>query len=191
MLSGHGLKYDPGRTTPLASTVRPEPGHADSFSTVATAAGQGALTAPVELGALWASLTDLYQEDLPKESWHRPLLVLPKESDFEGGDVGNWARAQVTVEHARYPDSPLVDFHDCSDAKFAEAFTALLEHFPTAEGWKPWRPQNDCLDRLDEGAWEVEIAWPSPGAEVTDRSAVIKEHAYEHRTREVWWLRPA
>ena len=190
VLSGHGLKYEPGKT-PLVSSVRPEPGPADSFSTVASAAGQGTLSAPVELGALWASLTDLYQQDLPQERWHRPLLVLPRDEDFAGPDIGNWLRAQVTVEHTRFPDSPLFDYDNGNDPRFLETFATELAHFPTAEGWVPWRPQNLCLDRLEGLAWEVEIAWPTPSAEVAVRQAVLLEHVHEYRTRDVWWLRPS
>ena len=50
----------------FGSTVRAEPGTADSFSTVVRATNEGRLTDPIQLGALWASLTDF--DRLPKSA---------------------------------------------------------------------------------------------------------------------------
>ncbi|MGO9750719.1 MAG: hypothetical protein ACLP8S_04490 [Solirubrobacteraceae bacterium] len=80
-LSGHGLKHIPGESA-LRSTVKPAPGKADSFSVVAAVREQGGLTAPVELGALWASLPDLYVHHLRDERWRRPLFVVRHQEDL-------------------------------------------------------------------------------------------------------------
>jgi hypothetical protein len=191
VLSGHGLRYEPAKS-PLVSTVRPQPGPADSFSTVAGAAEQGKLTAPVELGALWASLTDLYGEDLREERWHRPLPV--RRADEHVNDLhrsGNWVRATVVVPFERFPDSAIFNVDDGNDPSFLTGFASELAHYPTAEGWVPWRPRDTCLDRRSYDGWEVQIAWEASSAHVTVREAVFQGHVYEHRIRDEWWLRPS
>jgi hypothetical protein len=192
VLSGHGLKFESGKT-PFGSTVRAEPGTADSFSTVARATNEGKLTDPVQLGALWASLTDLYGEGLREERWRRPLRVRRREEDAEtaGFYYGQYVPAMVVVPFDRFPKSAIFDYDDGSDPRFSEAFASELAHYPTAIGWIPWRPRATCLDRRLFDGWEVQIAWEAASSHVSVREAEFQKHVYEHRVREEWWLRPS
>jgi YaaC-like protein len=55
----------------------------------------------------------------------------------------------------------------------------------------PWRPGGLPQDRRHWDAWTVEVAWPTHGEHVGVRDAVFRNHVYEHRYRDEWWLRPA
>lgn len=191
VLAGHGLKHEVG-ATPLKSRVKPDPGSTDSFSHVADAAAQGTLTAPVELGALWTSLTDLYGQGLRDEPWRRPLIVRRSEPDVEHWHMrGPWACGTVVVEFDRFPHSAIINVDDPCDPSFDQTFASELAHYPTADGWVPWRPGGLPHDRRDYDAWTVEVAWPAGDQHVTTREAAFREHVYEHRYRDEWWLRPA
>lgn len=114
--SGHGLKHELGESA-LRTTVWPTPatkeGRIDTFSCVAAAAGQGTLTKGerVELGALWASLPDLWEQDLREERWRRPLPVRRVEHDVsEVHLLDRWVDATIFLQYQRHLDRPVRPF---------------------------------------------------------------------------------
>ena len=183
-LRGHGLKHAIG-PTPLASTVRTDPGKADSFGRVSAATRQGTLTAPVELGALWASLPDLYDQELREERWRRPLAVVREE---EEPTTVALLRNKVTATICGLPawifeDWPPGDERD-------RALDGELRHYPTAAEWAAMRPQGMRLERPGVGGWDVDVFWEAESASPGERGAEFESHAIQHRTRGHWWLRP-
>jgi len=194
-LSSHGLKHRLGES-PLRSTIRPDfvtkDGKIDSFSCVNAATQQGTLTKPVELGALWASLPDLFEQDLRDERWRRPLGVFRKEDDPSMIHMmGQWVGATIVFEYLRSCSKRLFDdFDDVGNDAFDQAVATELSHYPSAEGWVPYRPGGNRLDRRTYDTWEVEVAWSAPNQHVGAREAEFRDHVFEHRVRDQWWLRP-
>ena len=195
MPAAHGLKHNLGDST-LRSTVRPDfvskKGKIDSFSCVAAAAGQGTLTKPVELGALWASLPDLWEQDLRGERWRRPLPVRRVEDDISEVDLlGRWVDAAIIFQYERHLSTGLFDRSDeVGDDEFDAIVTAELAHYPTAEGWRFNRPRGVRRDRRTFDTWEVEVVWEAQGETVGEREWEFRSHAFEHRIRDQRWLRP-
>ena len=104
-----------------------------------------------------------------------------------------WAaqvRAPLVFLHDRGPSSPLFRFADAREPGFLEALDGEMKHYPTAEGWLPYRPQNLSLDRPTVNGWDVEVAWHAADQTVQARAAEFESHAHEHRIRGQWWLRP-
>ncbi len=195
--SGHGLKHELGESA-LRTTVWPTPatkeGRIDTFSCVAAAAGQGTLTKGerVELGALWASLPDLWEQDLREERWRRPLPVRRVEHDVsEVHLLDRWVDATIFLQYQRHLSTGLFDRSDeVGDDEFDELVTAELAHYPTADGWQFNRPQGLRRDRRTFDTWEVEVVWEAQGQTIGDREWEFRSHAFEHRISDQRWLRP-
>ena len=180
---GHGLKHSMGRSA-LRSTVKPDPGPEDSFSHVAAVTGNHGLTKPVELGALWASLPDLWRYELSDERWKRPLRVLRKTEDIEGRyRRGPYIGGTIVFLEERSVSRALLDFDDGNGPGFLEALDAELKHYPTASEWVPLRHANLSLDRRTWDGWQVEVAWETVDSTVAAREEEFQAHVHEHRIR--------
>jgi hypothetical protein len=120
-LHGHGLDM-PGPSTPkhlLERRIEPKPTGNDSFHRVADTTNSGVLTAPVELGAVWASLP----YELPKawaDKWPSTLKL-----DIRKALLG--PSAVVTNEAHAY----VLGMTDRQIGNIRES----LEQYPTAQGW--------------------------------------------------------
>ena len=192
---GHGLKHKLGESALRAivwANPTTKPGKIDTFSCVAAAAGHGRLTEEIELGALWASIPDLYEQDLRDERWRRPLVVRRNEPNTSQlHRVGRWVGATIIFQYQRHLSTGLFDrSDDVGDDEFDAVVKAELDHYPTAEGWQFDRRGGVRTDRRTFDTWEVEVAWEAQSARVADRDWEFKVHAPEHRIRYQWWLRP-
>jgi hypothetical protein len=185
--TSHGLKHQLAGS-PLRSTVRPDPvakpGKIDSFSCICAATGQGKLTDRVELGALWASLPDLRGQELRDERWRRPLAVTRPAEDPRTAAL---MRSLVQATIRGVPDGA---FEGKSDQERDQALEAELSHYPSTEGWRPLRPQGLRLERPGHDGWDVEVIWEAESASIGARDLEFESHAFQHRIRREWWLRP-
>jgi hypothetical protein len=146
----------------------------------------------VELGALWASLPDLWEQDLRDERWRRPLPVRRVEYDIsEINLIGRWVEATVIYQYQRHQSTGLFGPPDeIGNDQFDAIVTAELDHYPTAEGWVFNRPRGIRSDRRTFDTWDVEIAWEAQSENVGVREGEFQKHVVEHRIHNEWWLRP-
>jgi hypothetical protein len=192
--SAHGVRFSLGGS-PLCGTVEPnpvkKPGRIDSFASLVAARDQGTLSAKVELGALWASLPDLWRQDLRDERWRRPLVVRRKDEDATGLHRGAIVEATILFMYDRSLPKRLFDgVEDVTDEQFDSVVSAELQHYPTAEGWRFHRRQRLRLDRRTYDAWEVEVLWESASEHRDVREDEFRSHVFQHRILNQWWLRP-
>jgi len=176
-LSGHGLKHELRRPV-FESIVKPNPGKADSFSSVCAALSQGALGKPVELGGLWASLPDFWGIDLPGERWPRALRVLPPTIDFAANLLS------TTSVPAAICGLPNHLFDGLSDEDSTNALRSELARYPGAQDWEP----SAAVPHPDEYRRHVNVQWraESPGM----RPHLLEQRAPQYRVRGQHWLRP-
>lgn len=192
-LTAHGLKFT-FKGSPLRSTVRPDPRKdgSDSFSRIAKVvhSGEVGLTAPVELGALWASLPDLFDVGLTNEPWRRPLEVLREPDDPSTTSLlGNHVVAKVRFDAERKrPETMFTHLH--SSADLDEAFEREMRHYPTADGWQHYRHRGSPSVDVHYYGIDFNIFWEAPGTGSGQRELTFTEHAHEHRFTDEWWLRP-
>jgi hypothetical protein len=143
----------------------------------------GHLTGPVELGALWASLPELFTVDLPEEPWRRPLRVTPKQVPAE---LMTLEQRIFSVTIGGLPNRAL---EALEGEALHEALAEELAWYPQSEGWEP-RPGPGAvrLMRNEEYGWDADVRWPveSPG----ERVLVEELRAPEYRGPRDRWLRP-
>jgi hypothetical protein len=181
-LSGHGLKLDP-REPPLRSLIRPVPGTRDSFSRVCLATGVAVPTGPMELGAVWASLPELFAVELPDERWWRPLRVVPDEV----------SAAEMILLRSVIPATirglPNRVFEGLEGEDSRSKVAAFLARYPHGEQWQlPPGPGGPRLMRSDEYGWDVDVRAavdPSLGRVLT-----LETLAPGYRAPDDRWLRP-
>jgi len=147
-VEGHGLAEDrrsPQPNDPLHRCVKASPTKhgREAFRAVSRATGSPALTAPVELGALWAALPGTYR--LPSDSW-RPkwrasLGVLDESYRGEPG--------QTRVQVASLGGNPHV-----------EPAATLVQRYPTvpADAQFGVKPGSEALG---PGNWIAVMTWSS------------------------------
>jgi hypothetical protein len=173
-LRGHGLEM-PGPTGPthlLERRIEPRPTGKDSFHRVAQTIGSDVLTAPVELGAVWASLP----YDLPKAWEQRWPSTLPVES------LVPRSSSVLTDEVA----ANVVGFAELT----ADAIRQLLEQYPRAQGWQ-LPAGSQLIGKHTPYGWMAMLVWRANGTSTEDRLARLDEVAPEYRRRGQRKLRPA
>jgi hypothetical protein len=179
-LTSHGLKHQL-REPIFRSIVKPDPQRADTYSHVTRALSQEPLAAPVELGALWASLPDLHGVELSEERWRRPLRVFQAPEDASAQILGEKV---LDVTLCGLPNRV---FEDLTPEREDAALSAELARYPRATGWVT-RPPGLQLSRPSEYGWDVDIRWgvSSSGS----REWELELRASEYRARDERWLWP-
>jgi hypothetical protein len=130
-LAGHGLTM-PAKDTSKSLLRRvvkldenaPPQGRRHSFAGVAEATGSPALSATVELGAVWAAIPDLIEPlpQPPEGAWPRPLLVYLTEWWTNPTPLAAQMPFELLVDGL--PDDP-------------DPMTKTLADYPTAAGARP------------------------------------------------------
>jgi hypothetical protein len=177
-LSSHGLEMPgPSKPTPLLErTIEPKRARNDSFHRVAETIGSGVLTAPVELGALWASLP----YDLPK-AWAKKWPTALRLSVQPGGSI-RAASQDFTAELEGY----LFEKLETSEVQ------KLLDHYPTVQGWYfPGGDPQKAVGRKREEGWNALLSWTIDGNSQANRAAALAKIAPEYRRRGDRWIRPS
>ncbi len=176
-LTSHGLRW-PGAaassTGILHRIVEPRPGSASSYHRVAEAVRSSAITAPVQLGAVWSAIPELALPALPEREpdWLPPLsLQMPSEG---------YAPMMMTGVVA------LV--HGLPDIDTAAAIEAHLEHYPTAcDGRVDVLPSEPPRVMTESLPWLPDplprILWEGASATVQDRAATLDRVAPPCRSR--------
>jgi hypothetical protein len=182
-LSGHGLKHKL-REPIFRSIVRPTPERADTYSHVARSLSHQALSAPVELGALWASLPDLRGVEFSEERWHRPLRVLQTLEEAEDASARILGAKVLDVAICGLPNRV---FEDLRPEQEEAVLAAELAYYPSAAGWTLRAPGLQ-LNRPDEDGWDVDVRWGVDNSH--GREWELELRAPEYRVREERWLWP-
>jgi hypothetical protein len=100
-------------------------------------------------------------------------------------------RATIFFKYGRHLSGRLFDGSNrVSDDEADRAVKAELSHYPTAEGWQPYRPQGLRLGRRSYTTVETEIAWVAEHAVDLEHDLEFASHVFQHRVRDQWWLRP-
>jgi len=175
-LKGHGLSMvGPASTDTnlLERHVKSNASTADSFSRVAAAVGSGALTAPVELGALWSALPDLLFPGPPERRWRIPVRIVADDDGARDvmGLLGNKViEASVMGFSAVEPDEARV--------------RAELEHYPTAKGGQPVTVAgtDKVASAMVPGLGVLpRVRWSADGVDGVDPLLRLEEIAPEYR----------
>jgi hypothetical protein len=151
-----------------------------AFQKVAAATGSPGITAPVSLGALWASLPDLAQGGtLPGSAWRVPLVL--SEDALPG------KRPRATL----YLPGEMPEQHDA----WLAAFRAMMDDYPSAAGYGIPIEDGAVQIRQTGNEWEVGLRWPAREAcgEMSEEevTAFLDKVAPEYRYRGDRFLRPA
>jgi hypothetical protein len=141
--SRHGLTL--GDTSLELADIQVGPDGDGAFQRVATATASPVITAPVDLGALWASLPDLRQVKLHDSDRPRAYDLMPHEHPVAGMRATLYIPAR---ELDLGPDLP---------AKIGQ----ILTGYPgTQDVGIPVEPDAIAPPPTDNGQWSVLLQWP-------------------------------
>ena len=125
-LTAHGLRWpgDAGQPTVLERLIEPQGGATSSFQRVAEAVGSGALSVPVELGAVWTAIWELALPKLPvqKPEW-RPALTVVASAEPDMPELTGTRVARLVL--------------GLEDISSRRAIVEQLQHYPTAREGRP------------------------------------------------------
>ncbi len=175
----HGLHL--GDRNPGLADMLVEPKGAGGFQKVAAATGSPLITAPVNLGTLWASLPDLAEAGtLPGAAWRIPLMLT--ENTFRA------TRPQATL----YLPGEMPEEQDA----WMAAFHAMMADYPSAAGFGiPIEDGKIQITHSADRQWEVTLRWPAREAagemSKEELEAFFGKVAPEYRYRGDRFLRPS
>jgi len=177
--SRHGLRLGDRNVELAEMMVGPEGDGA--FQKVAAATGSPGITAPVSLGALWASLPDLVQGGTLPGAARRIALTF-----FEDAFATKHPRATVQLP------GELPEEHDA----WIAAFHAIMADYPSAAGCAiPIENGAVQIRHRTDGSWDVTLRWPAQevSGEMSEEeiNAFFGKVAPEYRYRGDRFLRPA
>jgi hypothetical protein len=176
--SRHGLALTDRSGELAAVTVKPE--GEGGFQKIAATTGSPAISGPVSLGALWASLPSLQVGMLPGPGFPACLGLASDES--------NGGPPQATV----FFDA---DMPEGEDEAWMKRFGEMMAACPTAAGWAIPMRQGSIVKPQEAGQrWMVTVGWPyeSPTVEMSsqDLKTFFDKMAPEYMYRSDRYLRP-
>jgi hypothetical protein len=174
-LHGHGIRVPVLEKDPLATRV--EPLTSGEFPAIATLTGSNALTAPVEVGALWAALPEL-SLTADGERWPPALRVMPNHETHELAVIQGVVDLVVPVDPV--PQS-------------RQELSAFLAHYPTLnQGWEVLTAvSGEFLTRATSRGFGVLLRTTGEKRNVAEQNRVLDSVAPEYRHHDARWLRPA
>lgn len=192
---GHGLKLGQIESDLFKTTVGPD-GERE-FQVVSDILGSPRLSSPVELGALWSSLPDLWGTPLPAGEWRRALPVIPQRKTV-GITITMSRDADAVVELEPFEEAEKRE-HGAAIAPLSLAdVEAALNAYPSASSFSVLVRKEGGVAHAQIGETAtgrtthrgVLVRWIAGGSNESDRLAKIAEVAPEYRFRGEQWRRP-
>lgn len=174
-LHGHGLRIANVESDILVTKI--EPTGEGEFQAIAALTCSATISAPVEIGALWASLPELVQT-ADEERWPVAAAVWPRY--LERGVTLKLMRGLETV----------VNFSPMPQS--VEDVRSLMESYPSAgDDWRIQQPVGALNMTPVTVATPIGIGVPVVwGDAETDIRQKLEDVAPEYRFRDEHWLRP-